>query len=55
MVELGGVGGEVIDNIAQVGSVGKLRRRHSEKLTPMGHLAMFTPRMVLICEGFEMF
>jgi hypothetical protein len=52
MVELGSLGGEVTDNIAQAGAVGKLCRRLGEKLRPTGHLARFTPRMVLISEDF---
>ena len=53
MVELGGLGGEITDKIAQGGAAGKLRRRHGEKLRPTGHLAHFTPRLALIGEGFE--
>ena len=53
MIQLGGLGREVSDDIAKTGPTGELGERHGDKLRPAGHLTQSPTRMVLIGQGLE--
>jgi hypothetical protein len=53
VVELGGLGREIADDIAQAGVACQLRQAQSAELRPTGHLVQFLAFMVLIGQGFK--
>ncbi len=54
MVELSGLRGEAVHDVAQTATSGELGGRQGEKLTPAGHAAQLAPLMVLSSQGLEL-